>query len=89
MEKPKNSFPGVGREDYPKRPTNADIMHSLLLDADAADQAFNEWCDNYGYDNDSMKAFKMYQACCEEAVNLRKTFTREQLEAMREALQDY
>ena len=76
-------------EPKPATPTNADIMHSLLLDADAADQSFNEWCDNYGYDNDSMKAFKMYQACCEEAVNLKKTFTREQIEAMREALQDY
>ena len=75
--------------ERPAVPTNADIMHSLLMDADAADQSFNEWCDNYGDDNDSMKGFKTYQTCCEEAVNLKKTFTREQLEAMREALQDY
>jgi len=89
VEKPKTRPCGPPPSEQPKRPTNADIMYSLLLDADADDQSFNEWCDNYGYDTDSMKAFKMYQACCEEAISLKKTFTREQLENMREALQDY
>ncbi|MFA5378876.1 MAG: hypothetical protein WC455_24195 [Dehalococcoidia bacterium] len=79
----------VPSEPVPTTPTTADIMHSLLLDADAADQSFNEWCDNYGYDTDSMKAFKTYQTCCEEAVNLKKTFTREQLADMQKALEDY
>jgi len=89
VEKPKTRPFGPPPSEQPKRPSNADIMHSLLLDADAADQSFNEWCDTYGENNDSMKAFKTYQACCEEGVNLRKTFTREQIEEMRKALEDY
>ena len=87
VEKPKNSWAGV--KDYPKKPTNADIMYSLLLDADAANESFSSWCDNFGYDDDSIKALNIYKVCCEEAVTLRKTFTRDQVEAMQKALEDY
>lgn len=72
-----------------ERPSKADVMHCLLSDADAGDRSFNDWCDEFGYSNDSISAFKTYQACCETAVNLRKVFTREQIAAMREALQDF
>lgn len=91
IDKPKPSKPWTTylRGETPKKPTNSDIMYSILLDAAAGDQSFNDWCDDFGYDQDSMKAFKMYQACCEEGVNLKKTFTREQIEEMRTALEDY
>lgn len=79
----------VEKNNKPKPPTNADIMYSLLSDAWAADESFNSWCEEFGYDPDSMRAFKTYQTCCEEGVNLRKTFTREQIEEMRKALEDY
>jgi len=75
--------------ERPKKPTNADIMYSLLLDADAANESFNNWCVECGYDDDSIKALNTYKTCCEEAVNLRKTFTRDQIEAMQKALEDY
>ena len=73
----------------PKAPTIKDVMQSLLLDASANDESFNNWCANYGYDSDSLKAFNMYQQCCETANKLNKTFTRNELNEMREALQDY
>jgi len=77
------------QEARPKIPTNADIMCSLLLDASAADESFSTWCDNYGYDADSIKALNIYKACCDEAIYLRKTFTREQITNMQTALEDY
>ena len=73
----------------PKKPSNSDIMNSLLMDSDAGEMSFNDWCGDYGYDNDSMKAFKMYQACCEAAVNIRKCFSTAQINEMRLALEDY
>ena len=73
----------------PVKPSNKDIMHSLLLDASAIDESFLNWCDNYGYDCDSIKALNIYNACCETGKALQKIFTCQQIEAMREALQDY
>lgn len=72
-----------------KRPQNSDIMYSLLIDIEAADMSFNAWCDEYGFSNDSMKAFKAYQTCCEYAVFMRKMFSAQQIEEMRKALEDY
>lgn len=73
----------------PCAPVEADVLHSLLLDADAADMSFNDWCADLGYDNDSLKALSTYQACCKEGEELRKVFKREALDDLREALQDY
>lgn len=73
----------------PKKPSNSDIMYSLLLDSEASDYSFSEWCDNFGFDSDSISAFNTYQQCENIGKQLKKVFSREQIEAMREALQDY
>lgn len=73
----------------PKKPTNADVMYSLLSDARALDTSFEYWCDDYGYDNDSIKALNTYQACCEIGKEIKKCFTREQVSEMEKALEDY
>lgn len=76
-------------QDKPKVPTNADIMYCLLLDKAAADQSFDEWCTDHGCHDDSLKALYTYQTCCEYAVHMKKTFTKDQLDAMQKALEDY
>lgn len=73
----------------PKAPHPADVLHSLLLDGEAVNQSFNDWCADFGYDNDSIKALGTYQECCKNGETLRKMFTREQIKSIREALQDY
>ncbi len=75
--------------DKPKAPTLEAVLHSLALDSEAIEMSFNDWCDNLGYDNDSMKAFGMYQACCESAKKLNLIYTREEIKQIKEALQDY
>jgi hypothetical protein len=37
-------------------PPLADILYSLLLDSEAADESFEDWCANFGYDSDSIAA---------------------------------
>lgn len=81
--------PVVMNTPVPKTPCNKDIMHSLLLDASAGSESFNDWCDNFGYESDSIKAFNTYQHCCNTAKELSKLFTRAELADMREQLQDY
>ena len=73
----------------PIKPDNKGIMHSLLMDASAADESFMYWCSNYGYSDDSIGAFNIYRACCETSVFIRKSFTSAEIAAMRTALEDY
>lgn len=73
----------------PVTPTAASVLHCLLLDSQAAHESFNDWCDNFGYDNDSMKAFQTYQACCETGKKLSQVFTSNQLNILSELLEDY
>lgn len=70
-------------------PPLADVLYSLLLEGDAADQTFEEWCDNYGYDVDSRTAEKTYNACRDMGQKLQRMFTRAELEELRELFQDY
>lgn len=85
--KPKKGFP----RDTPKpiKPAITDVMHALLSDAEAIDQSFKDWCDNYAYSDDSLKAFDTYRQCCEIGLQLSKVFSRAEIAKMREALQDY
>lgn len=73
----------------PKKPAVADVLHSLILDASAADENFHDWCANYGYSDDSIRAMNMYKACLETAVALRKHLSPDVLRQVRELLQDY
>jgi hypothetical protein len=77
------------REPKPAKPTNDDILHSLILDASAAEENFSDWCANYGYSDDSMKAFSTYKACLETATHLRKYLGREMVAALAVQLQDH
>jgi hypothetical protein len=76
-------------DDKPQKPKVADVLYSLIMDASAADENFHEWCDNYGYSDDSIKAMNIYKSCLEIAVALRKHFSPDILRQVRELLQDY
>ena len=79
------------RQEAQKRavtPAIADVVHSLILDASAADENFHDWCENYGYSDDSIKALNTYKQCLETAAALLKYLGRETLEKVREAVAD-
>ena len=73
----------------PRKPKVADVLHSLTMDASAADQNFHDWCAEYGYSDDSIKALNTYKACLEIGVAMRKHFSPETVRQIRELLQDY
>lgn len=74
---------------YAVSPTQASVLYCLLADAISAEQNFNDWCNNFGYDNDSIKAFKTYQACCDTLEKMRNIFSGKQRAELSELLQDY
>lgn len=70
-------------------PHVADVMYCLVNDADALDYSFEDWASNYGYDPDSRRAEKCYQACIECGLQLRRLIGDERLGMLREMLHDY
>ncbi len=70
-------------------PTQANILYCLLMDAEASGHSFNDWCDMFGYDSDTFSAFNLYQSCCKIGQELSKEFTHEQINHLRELLEDY
>ena len=71
-------------------PQFADVLHSLVLDADVADYGtFEEWADSLGYDTDSRKAEAIYRACLDTYLALKNGIGMENFLKLREAVQDY
>ena len=85
-------FTGLGRRQglkSPKPPKVADVMYSLLTDASAEQRNFHEWCSDYGLSLDSINALNAYRANLDTAHALRKCFSDELLEELRDLLAEY
>jgi len=80
---------GYTDKGKPVAPHIASILHSLLLDSEAVNQCFSDWCSGFGFDDDSIKALGVYNACCDIGKQMRRLFSTKQQETLRELLQDY
>lgn len=69
-------------------PTSADIVYSLMSDAQFGSETFEDFCSNCGYDTDSRKAFETYLAC-QGALNGMRRLFRDHFDAVLDAIQDY
>jgi len=70
------------------KPLNIDdILYSLFLDSQAGAESFDDFCDNFGYNNDSIKANDIYKACQKNAKKV-KTFITD-IDKANELFQDY
>jgi hypothetical protein len=73
-----------------KQPLLIDVLYSLLLDAEVLDySSFEDWADEMGFDPDSRKDEKVYNACMKIALQMRKLFSDNDIEILRELFQDY
>lgn len=74
----------------PILPARLDVMHSLIMDGYADDaRSYEEWAGDYGYDTDSIKGLRVFEACAEVGRALRVTMGAEWVMAARGAFQDY
>ena len=70
------------------KPLNIDdVLYSLVLDSQFSNETFDDFCDNLGYNSDSMKANGIYRACQKNSKKVR-TFIKD-LEQAGELFQDY
>lgn len=53
-------------------PEVADVLSCLLSDASACETSFDEWCSDFGCDNDSLKHLNTYLACQRNGTKVRK-----------------
>lgn len=65
----------------PKAPTAYDVLACLEK---YPQDTFEDFCANFGYDEDSRKAFKTYEAVKEQYIQLSRLFTDKELEEMAE-----
>lgn len=86
-----NYFMGYGLVDSwgrPKKPQIKDVLYSMIVD-DVNDIDFYDFCNEFGYDNDSTKALEIYKACQKQTQAYYNMFDNEEREILRELLQDY
>lgn len=55
-------------------PEVADVLLCLALDASGADQSFEDWCADYGYDTDSRSAERTWRAVRKQTATFRSFF---------------
>ncbi|AGZ17695.1 hypothetical protein X824_gp128 [Escherichia phage 4MG] len=84
-----NKAMSFGYRVYVATPCAANVLYCLLADADCGSETHADFCANMGYDEDSRKGLEIYLACQKTGEELRKIFTGEELEALREMLEDY
>lgn len=72
----------------PIHPTVADVVASLMVDAQCGAETFEGYCDSMGLDTDSRKAFDTY-LLCQAALNGCRLVFGEHFEAVAAACQDY
>jgi hypothetical protein len=66
---------------YPVEPTSYDVL-ACLQKYDVG--SFENFCAEFGYDEDSRKAEKIYNAVCDEYKNICTLYTEEELEKLQE-----
>jgi len=85
--KPKNI---IGKPVKFPIPTVDEVLYSLYIDSDVLNyRSFSEWAESFGYDDDSIKAREIYDACQKIAVVFDSMFSKQQKEELQELLQDY
>lgn len=88
---PFHQKPWIAKPGKVPAPDRENIMYSLLLDgaADFDAQSFDEWAGEYGYDPDSRKAESIYNECLSIGRQLRSAISMSDIDALRDAYQDY
>lgn len=79
-------FMGLAHKDEPKL---SDVLYSLIMDSDALNMDFNQWCDNYGYDVNSIKDLRTYKLCIKNGQKLFTLFDNEEIDNFKQLLEDY
>jgi len=67
---------------YKSRRKFEDIMDSLSLDCSSASDTFEDFCNEFGYETDSRKAYETWQACVKIKKDMERLVGPEALEEL-------
>lgn len=84
-KKPKNKW----ADPKPVEPAAADVLYSVVLDAQACEVSFEDWADDFGYDTDSRSALETYRACQKNGNQYRRIIGQNEREQIDEILNGY
>ncbi|MCY8549330.1 hypothetical protein MOD25_05370 [Bacillus haynesii] len=81
-------FTGQG---WNREPDLKDVLFSLFMDAGGYKNAldFSDWCANYGYNDDSINAKKIYDTCGKIYEKLESMFNEKEYEQLSEMANEY
>ena len=67
-------FSGKGHRvnNQPNAPNVADVLYCALTDASACETSFDDWCNDFGSNSDSLQALNTYLACQRNGDKLNK-----------------
>jgi len=74
---------GLSTNGEALKPTQDDVLQSLVLDHDAGECSFYDFCSDYGYSEDFFSSFEMYRKCGVTTRAIKKLFTKEEIEMLR------
>jgi hypothetical protein len=69
---------------HTESPTLTDTLSCLIMDASNADESFESWCEEYGYDDDSRKAERIYNAVKETRAALFTLMSKSEMDDLQE-----
>lgn len=70
-------------------PTSASVLYCLLLDSESGQCTFHEFCEDFGYNEDSRKALDTYLACQNTGKHLNTIFDCNEISRLQTLLEDY
>lgn len=81
-------FISQGSDEFP---TVSDLVWTMSTESDGLDgRTFEQWCDEFGYDSDSISKLKMYEECSARAIEWSDFINDSELEsALRESGWEY
>lgn len=74
--------------EFIQSPLAGEVLSSVFLDTQAAEMSFSSWCDDFGFNSDSMKDFATYQHCEKVARDMR-TFFGADLSKIKDFMEGY
>ena len=80
---------GHAKNGVPTPPELSDVIYSLIMDWQGGREMFKHFCSSFGYDEDSRKAYKIWEACKANGEKLEKLFSADEIADLEEAFQDY
>lgn len=78
----------VDKRNKPKKPSEKYILYSMMLN-DLSGLDFNDFCNEFSYNSDSIKVLKIYEACKRDTKAYYDMFDNEERAILKELLQDY